>query len=309
MGKWSAALAAFFLSTLLALSGAISLVFPRPVRAFTVPSYSGLVNDYAQILSDQTEANLEYQLGSMAQSTSGAQLAVVTISSLEGDTIENVAQEFFESWGIGKKTKDNGVLLLVAVDDRQVRIHTGYGAETVITDSTAGQIIRTDITPWFKDGNYEAGIQNGVASLTRYLEDPSQIPDTAAAEQDNSPFSAIWVVVALYLFFIFGVGGLTYGAAFLGRSKSWWPGGALGFVLGLIVGQLPGALAGGLFGLLLDYILSKNYARWKLEKRTTDWRQTWGGFRSSGSSSSSSSSGFSSFGGGSSGGGGASGRW
>jgi uncharacterized protein len=199
------------------------------------------------------------------------------------------------------------VLLLVAVDDRQVRIQTGYGAEAAIPDSVAGTIIREDITPAFKEAHYDGGITQGVESIIERLEKPGALPETETTPTTDAGISSELVIFVGYLLLSFGASALTYVAAFLGRTKQWWPGGVLGLVLGMVLGQVPVGVAFGLLGLALDYVLSKNYDTWKLEKRTTDWRRTWGGFHSS--SGSSSSSGFSSFGGGSSGGGGASGKW
>jgi uncharacterized protein len=237
----------------------------------------------------------------------------VTIPTLEGDTIENVAQAFFDTWKIGKKNKDNGLLLLVAVEDKKVRIHTGYGTETIITDSKAGTVIRDVITPPFKTGNFEKGISEGVDTLSFYLSNPENITTFEPPAQPNDNMS-VWVVLFLTFLFTFGIPLVAYGAAFFGRSSAWWPGGVVGFILGALTGNWPVGIFFGIVGLFLDYILSKNYTTWKLQDKATDWSKTYGGFSSgsswsSGSSSSSSGSGFSSFGGGSSGGGGASGGW
>ena len=109
-------------------------------RAYSSPgSPTGYVNDFAEILSTETRASLEELLSSTDASTS-AQVAVVTIKSLDGDTIENYAEKLFQEWGIGQKGKDNGVLLLVAVDDRKVRIEVGYGLEGALTDAESSWI-------------------------------------------------------------------------------------------------------------------------------------------------------------------------
>ena len=153
------------------------LLWATQIRAYDVPSYDGFVNDYANILSAEVEAQLETQLQTTAEASDGAEIAVATITSLEGDTIENVAQEFFDEWQIGKQELDNGVLLLIAVDDRQIRIQTGYGAESVITDAEAGRIIRHVITPEFKTDDYEAGIIQGVAALEQqFIDSPGFAP-------------------------------------------------------------------------------------------------------------------------------------
>src|SRR3990170_5163094 len=126
----------------------LAAVYPAPI---------GYVNDFAGVLSQEMENSLEDRLSSFTASTSN-EIAVVTLSSLEGETVEGAAVKLFEEWGIGDKDKDNGVLLLVAINDRQMRIEVGYGLEPVLTDSRSGNIIRDQITPLFKAGNYEGGI-------------------------------------------------------------------------------------------------------------------------------------------------------
>lgn len=290
------------------------VVFLPQVYAYQVPPYQGLVNDYAQVLSTEFEAQLEDELAQVASATSGAEIAVVTISTLDGEPIEDVAQEFFDTWQIGKSGSDNGVLFIAAIQDHQMRIQTGYGVEAYLTDSATGRIIRQDITPHFKVENYEAGVRAGVDSMLEAVRDPAQF---AASQGDgNSPdlVAGFISTITIVTFFSLVSGLFTYIVAFLGRSKAWWPGGVAGAVLGAVTGQflgafLPSLVGFSILGFFLDYVLSKNYQNWKLEKKTTSWKKTWGGFSSGSSSSSSSSSGFSSFGGGSSGGGGASGSW
>lgn len=280
-----------------------AVVVPHQIQVYALSAPTGHINDYAAIISDDIEQELEKELAAIAQASNGAEIAVLTITSLEGDTIENVAQDVFDSWKIGKKQSDNGLLLLVAVDDRQVRIQTGYGTEAVITDGIAGRIIRNQITPAFKEGDYNTGIKNGLETIISYLNDPSKIPQDEAATSISSVWDSLGIVFWIFLFLTFGIGFISYVAAFLGRSKAWWPGGLVGGTLGLLVGSIIGGIIFGLLGLLFDYILSKNYKQWKKQKRSSNWS-----FRSS-RSSGSSSGGFGGFSGGSSGGGGASSSW
>ncbi len=281
--------------------------FHSNVYAYDVPEPTGFVNDYAQVLSEETRQGLETRLSSVSESTSGAELAVVTIQSLKGDMVENVAQEFFDTWKIGKKGVDNGVLFLIAIDDRELRIHTGYGAEGVIPDSVAGRIIRNEITPHFKNNDYDKGIKTGVDSILLYLDDPDEFQSNQD-DGENTTVSEFLGMGVFGLFIMWIIGSIiVYIVSFLGRTKSWWLGGVIGVILGFLFGKTGGAIFLGIFGLVLDYILSKNYKKWKIDKAATDWKSTWGGFK--GGSSSGSSSGFSGFGGGSSGGGGASGSW
>ena len=108
----------------------VSVLFlPLLVAAFTVPERpTGFVQDYAGILSSEEVAQLEEKIQNFERGTTN-EIAVVTIKSLDGDVIENVAQEIFTKWGIGKTDKNNGVLLLIALEERKTRIHTGYGVE------------------------------------------------------------------------------------------------------------------------------------------------------------------------------------
>ncbi len=277
------------------------------VSAYQVPSQpTGYINDYAEIISEEKQIQLEDQLTDVANATGGAEIAVVTVESLDGEPIEDVGQQFFDSWGIGKKDLDNGVLLIVSTTDRELMIITGYGTEALITDAMAGRIIRNDITPSFKEGNYEQGIENGLTAITFYLSNPDDIPADTNTSQNNV---ALQVFIMLWLFF--GIGLVSYVAAFLGRTKSWWLGGLIGGVLGFLMGSITGGLILGVFGFILDYILSKNYKQWKLDKKATDWSKTLGGFKSSGPTKwgGGSSGGFGGFSGGSSGGGGARGSW
>ncbi|HQM16139.1 MAG TPA: TPM domain-containing protein, partial [Candidatus Woesebacteria bacterium] len=138
----------------LKIAGAFSLVLFwligswQSAGAVNVQSYEGLVNDYAQVLSDEVENSLETRLQDEASKENGAELAVVTLPSLDGEEIESVALAYFDTWKIGKAKQDNGVLLLIAISDREIRIQTGYGVEPIIPDGVAGRIIRNDIVPY-----------------------------------------------------------------------------------------------------------------------------------------------------------------
>ena len=129
---------------------------------------TGYVNDYAEIISPAVEPKMETRLESFTASTSN-ELAVVTLKSLEGDTVENTAVALFEQWGIGQKDKDNGVLLLVVPNERELKIEVGYSLEPVLTDSRAGTIIRDVITPKFKENDYDSGITDGVEAILAVL--------------------------------------------------------------------------------------------------------------------------------------------
>ena len=124
----------------------------------------GYVSDFAGVLSDQQKMRIESFSAELEKKTT-AQMAVLTISSVKPDTIEQYAVNLFEKWGIGKKGEDNGVLLLVAVSDRDLRIEVGYGLEGALTDATSKIIIERYIVPYFKQGLYGEGIDSGVSAI------------------------------------------------------------------------------------------------------------------------------------------------
>jgi uncharacterized protein len=146
------------------LAGLLLLLTVPGFAETQVPKLTGRVNDYAGILSPAAEANLERELKAHEDSTTN-QIAVLTVASLEGENLEETANRVFNAWGLGQRGKDNGVLLLVAVNDRKLRIEVGNGLEGVLTDAHCGRIIRNEITPSFKYKEYEAGIAAGVAAI------------------------------------------------------------------------------------------------------------------------------------------------
>jgi uncharacterized protein len=290
-------LIAFVLVIALVLSsGSIALA-----KDFTSPQ--GYVSDFAGLLSQGARSLLENQLSSLEKDT-GAEVAVVTITDLGGTTVEDYAVRLFEEWGIGKKSEDNGVLFLVALIDRKVRIEVGYGLEPVITDGRAGRILDDDVLPFFKSGDYEAGIITGTSSIEKYIRDgspPSVIEENPINSllEDQMPLLALLGIITTYML------------GFMARTKSFWLGGVWGVIVGIVLGFASGSttttivlpIITGIVGLVLDYILSKNYKERAASGRSTGWWSSGGGFSGGGGSS------FGGFSGGSSGGGGASRGW
>ncbi|HWP82468.1 MAG TPA: TPM domain-containing protein [Bacteroidota bacterium] len=145
------------------------LVQTALTQRLEVPFLSGRVNDYAGILSQQTVRELEAQLEAHERATSN-QVAVLIIPSLQGEVLEEYSMRVVETWKLGQKEKDNGVLLLIARDDRQLRIEVGDGLEGDLTDAVCSQIIRNEIVPHFKDGDYDAGVRAGVNAILGTIE-------------------------------------------------------------------------------------------------------------------------------------------
>jgi uncharacterized protein len=138
---------------LLAAVLALALVIP--------PAPSARVNDYAGVLKPDEVRRLETLLAEREQAT-GAQMVVAIFPSLEDESVEDVGIRLAERWRIGQKSLDNGVILLVFLKERRVRMEVGYGLEPVLPDAVAGQIIRDHITPRFREGKYAAGIEDAV---------------------------------------------------------------------------------------------------------------------------------------------------
>lgn len=132
--------------------------------ALEVPAYRGYVNDYAGMLTPETIGQLEQALAGFDKSDS-TQVAILTIPSLEGGALEEFSIKVVEKWGVGSKGKDNGVLLLIAKQERKVRIEVGRGLEGVLTDLISGRIISQVITPAFKAGQIDQGVMAGAAAI------------------------------------------------------------------------------------------------------------------------------------------------
>src|SRR5437773_9052534 len=140
-----------------------------PASASDVPFLTGRVVDNADVLSPPVRARLDAMLKTHEAAT-GNQIVVLTVPTIQSDSIEDYAVHVFQSWKLGQKGKDNGVLVVVVPEDRKMRIEVGYGLEPMLTDGACGQIIRTLMTPPFKNGNYNKGVEDGVAAIIARLE-------------------------------------------------------------------------------------------------------------------------------------------
>jgi len=140
------------------------LALPQPV---------GFVNDFADVLTPEQEADLNAIINSLEQETT-AEIAIAIVSSLEGNAKEEYAVELFEEWGIGKEETDNGLLILVAMQEREWKIEVGYGLEGAITDARAGRIARNHVVPNFQQENYYQGLKEAVTEFAGLIkEDPA----------------------------------------------------------------------------------------------------------------------------------------
>jgi uncharacterized protein len=139
------------------------------------PNPPRLVNDVANLLTPEQAAALERRLVALNDSTSN-QIAIVSITSLNGADIESYANKLFNEWGIGTKKNNNGVLILVVAQDHKVRIEVGYGLEAAIPDDSAKSIIDRDLTPAFKLGNFYLGLDKAISNLGKAATTAYNIP-------------------------------------------------------------------------------------------------------------------------------------
>jgi uncharacterized protein len=166
--------------------------------AANIPPLTGRVVDQAGLLSQADKVSLETRLEDL-EAKSGIQLVVATVTSLEGEEIEPYANQMFRAWKLGERTRDNGVLLVVAPNERRVRIEVGYGLEATLTDALSKVIIANAITPRFKAGDFPGGIHRGVDDIITVLTtDASEWQKRPSLRVDSEPADAHvnWLVVA-----------------------------------------------------------------------------------------------------------------
>src|SRR5471032_331151 len=185
---------------------ALIVSFGLAALAANFPALTGRVVDQANIIPASARADLETKLSDL-ESKSGIQLVVATVTSLEGQEIEPYANELFRTWKLGEKTKNNGVLLLIAPNEKRVRIEVGYGLEGTLTDALSKVIIANAITPRFKTGDFAGGITRGVDDIITVLTtDSSEWEKRPSLRVDSEPASAPapWLVMVI-IFVVIGL--------------------------------------------------------------------------------------------------------
>ncbi len=188
------------------------------------PALSGRVVDQARLLTPETEAELTARLEALERDTSD-QVVVVTLDSLQGREIEDYGFRLGRAWGIGQAGERNGVLLIVAPNERKVRIEVGYGLEPILTDGLSALIIQNDILPSFREGRFEQGIEQGVAAIEAQLRlDPAEAEARAAAadspKADVPVGPLIMIGVIFFLIFVGTIGAVARGGRGRGRRGS-----------------------------------------------------------------------------------------
>jgi uncharacterized protein len=223
-------------------------VLPSSAGAFEIPAKpAARVNDYAGILDAASETAIEARLAAFERESS-TQVVVAIVPALDGQEIEDLAVRVVESWGLGQKDRNNGVLLLIAVKDRRARIEVGYGLEDRLTDALSRRILEERLFPAFRNGDYAGGVLatcEGVIAATRGA--------YVAAPRKRKTTPLLGVIVPLVILIVFVLIGLQGGSGMTGRGRRryyrsgpiWWGGGG-GFGGG--GGGFGGGGGGGGFG-------------------------------------------------------------
>lgn len=235
--SWFRSLAALFALIVLPAPAAIAQSTPE------FPELSGRVVDQAEMLSPATESRITQMLQAHEQSTT-EQVVVVTVPNLQGYSIEDYGYQLGRHWGIGQKGEDNGALLIVAKEERRIRIEVGYGLEGRLTDAASATIINRIIAPDFKQGQFEQGIANGAAAMVQVLGgEPLAVPGrTGGGTQEKPNPKLVLLFFMIIMAVIFFIGG--------GRGRGGRTGAALlgGALLGASMGGRGGGFGGGGFG-------------------------------------------------------------
>jgi uncharacterized protein len=260
-------------------AGLLALLLTLSAHAIDISKLQpqGYVSDFAGVLDADKRAQIERYCGSVERAT-GVQMAIVTLESLEGDPIEDTANALYRKWGIGKKGKDEGVMLMLAIRDRKSRVEVGYGLEPILPDGFVGSVLR-EMRPSLREGNYGQSLLAGSAHIGQTIAQAKgvsldrSLPRRAAPSRGGGGSGIPWPIVLIGIVVLFSL---------LSRGGR---GGGGGFLTGLILGNL--------FGSASRY-------------RGYGGSSGWGGGGFGGGDS---GGGFGGFGGGDSGGGGASGDW
>ena len=184
---------------------AVAVVYVAlPAWGFRVPPIAGHVNDLAGALTEDQRYGLERQMREVDRSN-GTEIAVLILSSLGGESIEDVAYETFNTWKLGKRGADNGVLLVIATGDRRIRIETGKGVEGNLTDLETQDIITKRIAPELRRGHVHEGVRAGVVAIAAALGADADAPDDdppAAHRLPSLPFPLLVFIGFLVLFIV-----------------------------------------------------------------------------------------------------------
>ena len=255
----------FFLATLCAINISFAQ-FKIPEK----PKFQTSVYDYVNLLSASQKSSLEQKLIKYSDTTS-TQIVVAIINSTEGENINYLGAQWGQAWGIGQAKEDNGILILLARNDRRIAINTGYGVEHLLTDAMSKRIIERDIIPYFKQNDYPGGLNRGADAIFEVLS--GEYKGSRKSNSNESPIGFGFILIIIFIIIIISI------------SKNRRGGGRNG-------GNRRGS------GGLLEAIILSNMGRGNYNRGSSGWGGSSGGGGFGGG-----------FGGGGFGGGGSSGGW
>lgn len=218
---------------------AVFLILTSTTFSQDIPFLSGRVNDYAGMLSSSVIRRIE-TLTKQFEDTTGNQIAILTVDNLQGYPLEDFSIKVVENWKLGRKGVDNGALLLVAKEERKVRIEVGYGLEGVLTDAITSQIIRRLVVPAFKKGDFDGGVEEGVTAMINAIGGEYKI-EPESTESADEIFASIMTIIFWVIIVI----------SFIVRRNRFFRGGAWSSRRGIFLGGGPwigGGFGGGGFG-------------------------------------------------------------
>lgn len=238
------------------------------------PKFQTSVYDYTNLLSTSQKNSLEQKLIKYSDTTS-TQIVVGIINSTEGENINFLGAKWGEAWGIGQESKDNGILVLLAKNDRRIAINTGYGVEHLLTDAMSKRIIERDIIPYFKKNDYYGGLNRGADAIFEVLNGEYQ--GVRKSENNDFPIELLFVLIFIFIIIMISISKNSRGGGNRGHRTT-----------GLDI---------------LEAIILSNMGRGNYRKGSSGWggSSVGGGFGGGGFGGG--------FGGGGFGGGGASGGW
>lgn len=225
----------------------ICLGLLMPAFAADLPKGSDYANDYANVLTEQTEEHIN-STGRAFQESDGTQVVVVTVESLEEESVEDFSYDLFNDWGIGDKKEDKGVLILLSVVDRDIRIEVGDGMEGILNDAKVGRLIDTLAIPHLAENDYDSGIKALFDGIVGVIGNPEASAEQESKDEDDDIVGTVIILIIIILFSL-----LSGGRG--GRRPIIWFGGGRGghggfggFGGGSFGGGFGGGSSGGGFG-------------------------------------------------------------
>lgn len=243
------------------------LVSGLPAWALDVPSLSGPVVDVAHVLPPDTVEQLSQEIRAHEAKTSN-QVVVLILPSLEGETLFDFSHRVATTWKLGRKGTDNGVLLLVALKDRKVRLEVGYGLEGALTDARSAQIIRNEIVPRFRSGEFAVGVTAGVRAVLSTIEgtyQASERPTATSTDGETVGNVLLAVIVGVFIGLLFSRAHRVLGPAV---------GGGVSFVVAPWL--VPALIAGGTSIVLVSLLGGRGRSAGSRQwRRTSGFEETW----------------------------------